>query len=57
MHEHQPCSIYINYPFHALQVSGKLGSKLGQKLTNFPKTFPNLWAPAPTVVVFNLFFH
>ena len=35
---------YVIYLFHTFQISGKLASKLGQKLT----TFPTLWAPAPT---------
>ena len=37
-------NIYIIYHIYFLQISVKLGSKLGQKLT----TFPTLWAPAPT---------
>ena len=50
----QPFSIYIIYLFHALQILGKLGSTLGQKLT----TFPTLWAPAPTELQFSIiFFH
>ena len=27
---------YVIYPFHTFQISGKLASKLGQKLTTFP---------------------
>ena len=40
----QPFSIYVIYPFHTVQISGKLGSKLGQRLT----AFPTLWVPALT---------
>ena len=35
MYKDQPFSIYIIYLFYALQISVKLGSKLGQKLTTF----------------------
>ena len=44
MYYDQPYLIYVIYPFHTFQISGKLGLKLGQKLT----TFPTLSAPAPT---------
>ena len=44
--------IYVICLFYALQISAKLGSKLGQKLT----TFPTLWAPAPTELHFSIFF-
>ena len=54
MYQDQPFSIFIIYPFHALQILGKLESKLGQKLT----TFPTLWAPAPRDLQFSIiFFH
>ena len=47
-------NIYIIYDFYALQISVKLGSKLGQKLT----TFPIFWVPAPTELQFSIiFFH
>ena len=36
MYQDQPFSIYVIYPFHTFQISGKLGSKLGQRLTAFP---------------------
>ena len=43
-----------NLPFYALQISVKLGSKLGQKLT----TFSTLWAHSPTELQFSvIFFH
>ena len=43
---------YVIYPFHALQISVKLRSKLGQKLA----TFPTLWAPAPTELQLSILF-
>ena len=46
-------NIYIIYLFHALQISGNLGSTLGQKLT----TFLALWAPAPTELQFFIIFY
>ena len=46
---YQPFSIYIIYPFHAFQISGKLESTLGQKLTT-------LSAPAPTELQFSINF-
>ena len=49
-----PFSVYVIYPFHTFQISEKLGSKLGQRLT----TFPTLWAPAPTKLYCSIiFFH
>ena len=43
-----------NLPFLSSPNIGKIGSKLGQKLT----TFPTLWAPAPTELQFSIiFFH
>ena len=43
-----------NLPFSYFPntVSGKLGSKLGQRLT----TFPTLWAPATTELQYSIFF-
>ena len=41
-----------NLPFYALQISVKLGSKLGQKLI----TFPIFWAPAPAELQFSIIF-
>ena len=52
MYKDQPISIYVIYLFYALQISVKLGSKLGQKLT----TFSNLWASAPTELQFSIIF-
>ena len=46
----QPFLRYVICLFYALQISVKLGSKLGQKLT----TFPTLWAPAPTELQFSV---
>ena len=39
-----------NLPFLSSPNIGKIGSKLGQKLT----TFPTLWAPAPTELQFSI---
>ena len=50
MYYDQPFSIYVIYLLHALQISVKLGSKLGQKLT----TFPNLCAPVLTELQFSI---
>ena len=52
MYKDQPFSIYIIYLFYALQISVKLRSKLGQKLT----TFPIFRAPAPTELQFSIIF-
>ena len=41
-----------NFPFYAIQVLVKLGSKLGKNLT----TFPTLRAPAPTKFQFSVIF-
>ena len=49
MYWDQTFKIYVIYLFHTSQISGKLESKLGQKLT----TFPTLWAPAPTELQFS----
>ena len=43
--------MYVIWFFEALQISVKLGSKLGQKLT----TFLTLWARAPTELQFSIF--
>ena len=45
-------NIYIIYHIYFLQISVKLGSKLGQKLT----TFPISWAPSPTELQFSIIF-
>ena len=35
MYKDQTFSIYVIHPYHALQISGKSGSTLGQNLTMF----------------------
>ena len=52
MYEDQPFSIYTIYLFYALQISVKLGSKLGPKLT----TLLIFSAPAPTELQFSVIF-
>ena len=54
MYQDQGFSIYIIYLFQAVQIPGKLGSSLGQKLTNFPTSYCSC---TNEIAVFNFFFH
>ena len=53
MYLDQPFSIYIVYLFYALQISVKLRSKLGQKLTTFSYFMSSC---TNRIEVFNIFF-